>query len=92
MIKRYERTNCLEFFINALIEVTRDIDSESNYDSKDLNRSGINRSTDEEQSCYSSQIDYNETNERLDNNKEFNIKLYINKDDKENKHYILRLI
>ena len=78
MIKEYERTNCLEFFINALIEVTKDMDSKSNYNNKNLNRSNINRSIDKEQSCYSSQIDHNETNKELNNNKEFNIKLYIN--------------
>ena len=53
MIREYERTNRFEFFINALIEVTRDIDSESNYNSIDLNRSGIDRSTDKKQSYYS---------------------------------------
>ena len=53
IIKEYERTNCLEFFINTLIEVTRDIDSENNYNNKNLNRSSINKSRDKKQSCYS---------------------------------------
>ena len=92
MIREYEKTNCLKFFINALIEVTKDIDNESNYNSKNLNRSNINRSIDKEQSYYSSQIDYNETSKKLDNDEEFNIRLYINQDNRENEHYTLRLI
>ena len=77
MIKKNKRINCLKFFIDALIEVTKDIDNESNYNSKDLNRSGINKSIDEEQLRYSNQVDYNKTNKRFNNDKEFNIKLIL---------------
>ena len=52
MIKEYKRTNRLEFFINALIKVIKDMDSESNYNGKDLNRSDINKLTNKEQLYY----------------------------------------
>ena len=52
MIKEYKRTNRFKFFINTLIEVVKDIDSENNYNNKDFNRLSINRSINEERLCY----------------------------------------
>ena len=52
IIKEYKRINCFKFFINALIEVARDINNKNNYNSTNLNKSGINKLINKEQLGY----------------------------------------